>query len=58
MAIQSNQPSDKRITIEQINFVLKTLQELPFKNVHTVIQLMLSLEDIDKVNTKDKQESK
>ena len=53
--------TDKRITVEQINFILKTLQELPFKNVHTVIQLMLSLKDINKdnkVNTKDKQESK
>tara|TARA_R100001244_G_scaffold23563_1_gene24229 strand:- start:282 stop:452 length:171 start_codon:yes stop_codon:yes gene_type:complete len=54
----NNKPSDKAITIEQINFILKTLQELPFKNVHTVIQLMLSLEDVNKVSNITKQESK
>ena len=56
----NNKPNDKVITIEQINFILKTLQELPFKNVHTVIQLMLSLKDINKdnkVNNTNKQES-
>ena len=53
----NNKSNDKLITVEQINFILKTLQELPFKNVHTVIQLMLSLKDVNKVNNTNKQES-
>jgi hypothetical protein len=53
----NNKSNDKLITVEQINFILKTLQELPFKNVNTVIQLMLSLKDVNKVNNTNKQES-
>jgi|TARA_R100000049_G_C1872399_1_gene31679 hypothetical protein len=58
----NNKPSDKRITTEQINFILKALQELPFKNVNAIIQLMLSLKDIEtnsnNVNKKNTTESK
>ena len=56
----NNKSNDKAITVEQINFILKALQELPFKNVHTIIQLLLSLNDVNKdnkVNNTTKQES-
>ena len=54
-----NKPSDhKVISLEQLTQILNTLSNLPYKNVHTVIQTLLSLEDVNKVNSKDKVESK
>ena len=50
--------SDKRITVKQIQSIVNTLQELPFKNVAMVIQSLISLEDVNKVNNTNKQESK
>ena len=53
-----NKPSDKVISLEQLNQILNILSNLPYKNVHTVIQTLISLEDVNKVNSKDKVESK
>ena len=55
----NNKPNDKVITIEQINFMLKHLVELKFKDSSPIIQVLMSLKDIDnKVNNNTKQESK
>ena len=51
-------PSDKVITLEKLQAIINVLGNLPYKNVHTVIQTLLSLEDVNKVNNKDKVESK
>ena len=51
-------PSDKVISLEKLQAIINVLGNLPFKNVHTVIQTLLSLEDVNKVNNKDKVESK
>ena len=54
-----NKPSDhKVISLEQLTKILNTLSNLPYKNVHSVIQTLLSLEDVIKVSSKDKVESK
>ena len=54
-----NNKSDKVITIEQINFMLKHLVELKFRESNPIIQTLMSLKDIDnKVNNSNKQESK
>ena len=54
-----NNKSDKAITIEQINFMLKHLVELKFRESNPIIQTLMSLKDIDnKVNNNTKQESK
>ena len=50
--------SDKRITVKQIQSIINTLMELPYKNVAMVIQSLMSLEDVNKVNNTNKQESK
>jgi len=50
----ANKNTDKRITVEQINFMLKHLVELKFKDSNPIIQLVLSLKDIEtNTNTKD-----
>ena len=55
----NNKPSDKVITIEQINFMLKHLVELKFRESNPIIQTLMSLKDIDnKVSNTNKQESK
>ena len=55
----NNKPSDKVITVEQINFMLKHLVELKFRESNPIIQTLMSLKDIDnKVNNTNKQESK
>jgi|TARA_R110000822_G_scaffold183648_2_gene323056 hypothetical protein len=51
-------PSDKVISLEKLQAIINVLGNLPYKNVHTVIQTLLSLEDVNKVNNKDKVESK
>ena len=54
-----NKPEDRVITIDQIQSILKQLQDLPFKSVHIPIQILLSLKGINqqdkdnKVNKKD-----
>ena len=48
-----NNKSDKVITIEQINFMLKHLVELKFKDSNPIIQTLMSLKDIETNNTKD-----
>ena len=54
----NNKPSDKVITVEQINFMLKHLVELKFRESNPIIQTLMSLKDIDnKVNNSNKQES-
>ena len=57
-----NKKSDKRITVKQIQSIVGTLMELPYKNTAMVIQILVSLEDIDKQDNKvsntTKQESK
>lgn len=54
----TNSSDHKVISLEQLNQILNTLSNLPYKNVYTVIQTLLSLEDVNKVNSKDKLESK
>ena len=49
--------SDKRISVKQIQSIINTLMELPYKNVAMVIQTLMSLEDVNKVNNTNKQES-
>ena len=53
--------SDKKISVKQIQSIINTLMELPYKNVAMVIQSLMSLEDIktnsNKVNNTNKQES-
>ena len=53
--------SDKKISVKQIQSIINTLMELPYKNVAMVIQSLMSLEDINKqdnkVNNNTKQES-
>ena len=54
-----NKPSDQKvISLEQLNQILNVLSNLTYKNVHSVIQTLLSLEDVNKVSSKDKVESK
>ena len=54
-----NTPEDRVISVEQIQSILKQLQDLPFKSVHIPIQILLSLKGIsqqdkdNKVNKKD-----
>jgi len=50
--------SDKKISVKQIQSIVNTLQELPFKNVAMAIQILISLEDVNKVNNTNKVESK
>ena len=54
--------NDKRITVKQIQSIINTLMELPYKNVAMVIQSLMGLEDIktntNNVNNTNKQESK
>ena len=50
--------NDKRITVKQIQSIINTLMELPYKNVAMVIQTLMSLEDVNKVNNTNKVESK
>jgi len=50
--------SDKVISLEQLQSIINVLSNLPYKNVHSVIQTLISLEDVNKVNSKDKLESK
>ena len=52
-----SKPSDKLITVEQINYMLTRLVELKFKDSNPIIQTLMSLKDIDnKVNNNTKQE--
>tara|TARA_R100000789_G_scaffold15170_1_gene18715 strand:+ start:346 stop:516 length:171 start_codon:yes stop_codon:yes gene_type:complete len=54
----NNKPNDKVITVEQINFMLKHLVELKFRESNPIIQTLMSLKDIEtNTNTKE-QESK
>ena len=54
----NNKPSDKAITIEQINFIYTRLIEFKYKDSNPIIQVLMSLKDIDnKVNNNTKQES-
>ena len=54
----NNKPNDKAITIEQINYIYTRLVELKYKDSNPIIQVLMSLKDIDnKVNNTNKQES-
>ena len=56
--MESNKPNDKAITIEQINYIYTRLVELKYKDSNPIIQVLMSLKDIDnKVNNNTKQES-
>ena len=50
--------SDKKISVNQIQSIINTLMELPYKNVAMVIQSLMNLEDVNKVNNTNKVESK
>ena len=59
--MESNKPSDKAITIEQINYMYARLVELKFKDSNPIIQVLMSLKDVETNtnNAKDiKQEGK
>ena len=57
--MESPKPNDKVITIDQINYMYARLVELKFKDSNPIIQVLMSLKDIDnKVNNNTKQESK
>ena len=49
----NNKPSDKAITIEQINFIYTRLIEFKYKDSNPIIQVLMSLKDIETNNTKD-----
>ena len=51
-------PSDKVISLEKLQAIINVLGNLPYKNVQGVIQTLITLEDVNKVNNKDKVESK
>ena len=51
-------PSDKVISLEQLQSIINVLGNIPYKNVYSAMQILLSLEDVNKVNSKDKVESK
>ena len=54
----NNKPNDKAITIEQINYIYTRLVELKYKDSNPIIQVLMSLKDIDnKVNNTNKVES-
>ena len=54
-----NKPEDRVITFEQLQIIIKQLQKLPFEQVHTTINILLSLKGIsqqdkdNKVNNKN-----
>jgi len=50
--------SDKKISVKTIQSIINTLMELPYKNVAMAIQTLMNLEDVNKVNNTNKQESK
>ena len=57
--MESPKPNDKVITIDQINYIYSRLVELKYKDSNPIIQVLMSLKDIDnKVNNTNKQESK
>ena len=46
--------NDKKISVKQIQSIINTLMELPYKNVAISIQILSNLEDIKtNTNTKD-----
>jgi len=53
----NNKPSDKAITIEQINYIYTRLIELKYKDSNPIIQVLMSLKDVEtntnNVNAKD-----
>ena len=51
-------PSDKVISLEKLQAIINVLGNLPFKNVHTVIQTLTSLEDVNKVNSIESKKDK
>ena len=53
----SPKPSDKLITIEQINYMYARLVELKFKDSNPIIQVLMSLKDIE-TNTNNKESNK
>jgi len=54
----TNSSDHKVISLEQLQSIINVLSNLPYKNVHSVIQTLISLEDVNKVNSKDNLESK
>jgi len=51
---ENKNPSDKRISVSQINLILKQMVELPYKNSAITIQVLTTLQDVNtsnKVNT-------
>jgi len=54
----TNSSDHKVISLEQLQAIINVLSNLPYKNVHSVIQTLISLEDVNKVNSKDNLESK
>ena len=55
-----NKPEDRIITIDQLQAIIKQLQKLPFEQVHTTINILLSLKGIseqDKVNKVNKKDN-
>ncbi len=50
--------SDKVISLEQLQAIINVLSNLPYKNVHSVIQTLISLEDVNKVNSIESKKDK
>ena len=50
--------SDKKIPLATLQSIINVLGNLPFKNVHTVIQTLTSLEDVNKVNSIESKKDK
>ena len=50
--------NDKVITLDKLQAIINVLGNLPYKNVQGVIQTLVTLEDVNKVNSKDNLESK
>ena len=54
----TNSSDHKVISLEQLQAIINVLGNLPFKNVHTVIQILTSLEDVNKVNSIESKKDK
>ena len=53
-----NKPEDRVITIDQLQSIIKQLQDLPFKSVHIPIQILLSLKGINQQDKDNKVNNK
>ena len=50
--------SDKVITLDKLQAIINVLGNLPYKNVQGVIQTLITLEDVNKVNSIESKKDK